>query len=287
MVDIICCGFSIVTNKGKTVVVNCIDDGIYEKDKMLCIYKNMMFDEKIARPTIIQSACTKLIRTSILKKCISYVDNCITFGEDAATVYRCILNSDSIAILNKDLYDYNRIPEQSMCTSTDINSFTGIKVFYKSMHQYFKDYDAEYNLKSQLNNYVVHLIQMALKNNFGFRGISFESCIPFNAFTNAKNIALYGAGKIGREYYNQLISCETTHVTTWVDKNLAGEYIMGRQIDSLDKLKKNDYDVCLIAVAKEEMADEIRNEIIHYTDDKKIVWQKPVRAKSKWIFDLD
>jgi FlaA1/EpsC-like NDP-sugar epimerase len=277
----------VVSNKGKRVEVNCIDEGIYEKDKMPYIYKNMMFDENFSSPSIIQSACTKLIRTSILKKCISYVDNCITYGDDAAIVYRCILNSDSIAILNKGLYDNNRLPEQTMCTSEDINRFTGIQVFYKSMHQYFKDYDAEYNLQSQLNNYVVHLIEMALRNNLGFRGISSGNCIPFNAFTNAKNIALYGAGKIGKEYYNQLMSCETIHVTTWVDKNLAGECIMGRQIDPLDKLKENDYDLCLIAVAKEEMADEIRNEIIHYTDEKKIVWQKPVRAKSKLIFDLD
>lgn len=99
---------------------------------------------------------------------------------------------------------------------------------------------------------------------------------PFEDVPRDKNIVLWGAGSVGKQYFSQLNRIKWAKSILWVDKNwekylsIYGEKCI---IHSPDSIKDYDCDYVVIAVASYLSAAEIRNEINEKgISDDKIVW---------------
>lgn len=92
------------------------------------------------------------------------------------------------------------------------------------------------------------------------------------------NIALYGAGKLGIFLFKLLNA--KFNIVCWVDSNYKRiSYVQGMQIQSPEKLKYVDVEKIIIAVEKEQLADEIRQNILCYGIGKdKILWN-PIKQR--------
>lgn len=94
-------------------------------------------------------------------------------------------------------------------------------------------------------------------------------------FGNGKRIALYGAGNVGKDYYRQLH--ELAEIVTWVDHRWYYLRRDGLMVDCVDSLLVTDYDYVLVAVEKENAAEEIIQDLINLgIDRQKIIWMQPV-----------
>ena len=95
---------------------------------------------------------------------------------------------------------------------------------------------------------------------------------------DGKKIALYGAGKVGKDYYYQILQNDRCEIVAWADKVKYGKsgLISVCRPDALQNVK---YDMIILAVKNKTVADEIRTELVQNgicEDDAMILWEEPV-----------
>ncbi len=89
-------------------------------------------------------------------------------------------------------------------------------------------------------------------------------------------IALYAAGKVGKDFYCQNKKYGWYEIQLWIDKALAGDCFDGFPIIGIDELSGNTFDYLFIAVEKEDLAKEIKIELYQAgLDETKILWCHP------------
>ena len=89
-------------------------------------------------------------------------------------------------------------------------------------------------------------------------------------------IILYGAGVVGRSYWNGLRYGEYAEVVSWVDKNyerkLEGQVI----IENPKEISQREFDYIIIAIENENVAREIKGSLLELgIQSEKIIWKKP------------
>ena len=98
---------------------------------------------------------------------------------------------------------------------------------------------------------------------------------PIQCQIDLKNVIIYGAGVVGENYYRQFIG-NGIKVLAWVDKNYKKYKQMGYPVTEIKKIKSIDYNYIIIAVLKEEVAQNIRQELkSEGINEKKLIWIKP------------
>lgn len=135
------------------------------------------------------------------------------------------------------------------------------------------------NLVSSKDQYqMMHMQKAEIEKNqrlnekrikYSFRGITF---LP------EKKIAIYGAGDVGREFY-QCCKILNYEVVAWVDKNWKNIHNLWKdmiQVVDINNLKNISFDYVCIAIYKKEIVDEIKKEILRLgIDPEKIIWVRP------------
>ncbi|MBO5057622.1 MAG: glycosyltransferase [Lachnospiraceae bacterium] len=96
--------------------------------------------------------------------------------------------------------------------------------------------------------------------------------LPVEKLKDNPKIILYGAGKVGQLFYRQIIQSEELELIAWADKSA----IVGKGQIFPEKIKELDYDMIIIGVANESMAEQIEKELMELGITKdKIFWEKP------------
>lgn len=272
-VDIVNYNITSVCGNRTTDWMYTIPDGIYEQRQLADIYPRMMFDFAHGCPGIIQSLCTKLMRKSILQAAIETVDNRITLGEDAATVYQAMLTAGKIAVTSQCLY-YYRDRDDSMSVAKDMNIFLKISYFQQYMSKIFANYQKEYQLERQLRAYLLYFAEKGMRDNFSLTWKKTYR-IPLSALKRCgRRIVLYGAGNVGTSYYRQLSAAGDIEVAAWVDRKAKPE-LPGCRIQSVDALAGVTFDTVLIAVLNRDTAEEIKADLSKFASGEQIIWEKP------------
>lgn len=283
--DIVCCGAIIVSLSKQKKFYNRMKEGLYNLESLPKLYETMMFDETENAPGILQSIWSKLFKKALLESCLIPVVNEITYGEDAAIVYPYCLKAKRIVVTNETYYYYRENPS-SMCGGKNIEIFKKIDLFYKYMNQVFHGYPVEWKLERQLRLYMIHFVKMGLDKNFHLQ-CNNRYQLPYKQLLDSKKIVLYGAGSVGRSYYEQLIEQDIWEIVLWVDKQGVGQIQNGHVISSVNSLYRAEYDKILIAVKDELMASDIRNKLLLLgIKNEKIVWIQPITKPMEWKLQI-
>lgn len=90
----------------------------------------------------------------------------------------------------------------------------------------------------------------------------------------ADNIVLYGAGKFGRQLYRKIKDMGKTNIVKWVDKQQKSEELdYPDEVSGIEAIKEVEFAQIVIAVVKEELAEEIKQELREYgIPEEKIFW---------------
>jgi len=83
---------------------------------------------------------------------------------------------------------------------------------------------------------------------------------------------LYGAGNVGKQFYDQITETNFCKIVLWLDKN--ADEILVKKPETIASLNHNDYDIVVIAIENETIANDVKNffighkiletKIIHY-----------------------
>lgn len=130
----------------------CFEEGFYDRARLESeIFPKMLFDGRFYRFGVNPNCWSKLVRRELIEKNLLPVDERIRMGEDAAFIYPCMLDSQSITCVKTPTYHY-RITEQSMSNAYDERLKDIILLPYKRLKE--KNIDSNFDISSQLNYYL-------------------------------------------------------------------------------------------------------------------------------------
>lgn len=96
---------------------------------------------------------------------------------------------------------------------------------------------------------------------------------PIEYIQKNQKIILYGAGKVGTDYYNFLKESHYCHLAGWVDIDYQKLRKMGKEVSSLETINEMQYDLVLIAHANKGIAGAIKADLQKMGIPKeKIIW---------------
>ena len=107
---------------------------------------------------------------------------------------------------------------------------------------------------------------------------------PFALVDKNADIILYAAGKVGRQFYEQIKQSGYCNLIAWVDKNAADMNDKSKSnvsdsitIKSPKEIDMNNCDCIVIAIEHENMANRVMAEIAekYNVPEEKMVWKKP------------
>ena len=107
-------------------------------------------------------------------------------------------------------------------------------------------------------------------------GLSVGYIFPYELVKAGSRVIIYGAGVVGRCYYNCLKSGAYAEVAALIDKNWSDMADASYEVYPPEHIPEIPYDVVIVAVEPEELYRNIREELKELgVRDEKIIWRKP------------
>ena len=217
-------------------------------------------------------ACGKLFRRDLLAGVIRDVDQGIVHGEDYAWFFSFVPLARRIVVTDCFLYHY-RMHEKSTSTSFNMESFTQLQALKNYFNKQVKKQRIGDKNQAGVNQLVWGGLMHALREVYG---LSVGYIFPYELVKAGSKVVIYGAGVVGRCYYNCLKSGSYAEVAALVDKNWSGMTDTAYEVCPPDRILEVPYDVVIIAVEPEELYRSIRVELKELgVEDGKIIWKKP------------
>lgn len=278
--DMITCAIERDEKQYRRIVSDDFEEGIYTKDALVDLLGKAIYDfesEKMQR--FIPVLWNKVYITRIMKEvALELNGNNIAYAEDFVMLYHYMLKCKSIFISKNPHYIY-RYRENSAMHGKRDTILIDINRAYLSLKHAFCGTEDRMKLEYQLQKWTVCVTAYAFNNQMAFdNNICPMEFLLDGEVLRSNRIAIYGAGKCGRDYYKQLERNKRKPVI-WVDKNFVEYRKQHIPVDSPELVEKEDFDILLIAISREDMAKEIIDELESKGIRKdKLFWKKPVRV---------
>lgn len=102
---------------------------------------------------------------------------------------------------------------------------------------------------------------------------AYSYIFPFDKVEHNAKVIVYGAGKVGKIFINQLLATGYAELVLWCDRAFE-DY--GIDVSDPQKIKEVQFDKLIIAIEREKVALEIRNHLVKMgVSNEKIVWEMP------------
>ena len=191
-------------------------------------------------------------------------------GEDAACVYPCMLNIDSLYVLNKSLYHYRQTTSSMVKKVVDFelerNNFS---LLYHSVLKKFEQYKNIFDLREQWLEYLLFL--MVPRSDTLYNNIEkLDYLFPFPNVKKGSNIVIYGMGTYGQRLYNYLKRTSFCNVLMCADRNYIELCKQGLCVDSPEEISKHDYDAIIVASSFAKARMSIYNDLIKRFPKEKV-----------------
>ncbi len=138
------------------------EDGFYDRSRLESeLFPTMLFNGQYYRFGVNPNCWSKLVKRELIEKNLYSVDERIRMGEDAAFIYPCLLDADSVACIKIPTYHY-RITGQSMSTAYDEKLKDIILLPYEQLKS--KNGKSKFDISSQLDYYLIYMTNFLIRN---------------------------------------------------------------------------------------------------------------------------
>lgn len=264
-----------------------VDSGLWEKGiklvaKVQGLINISQKDEKIKfLETVLEpgnlvypSTCTKIFRAELITKCYMQIAEDNQIGEDLINLCICVLESNKVALMDSAYY-YYRVRNDSMIHSKKRNGIREQLRLYEGICRVLTTYNCYQELKEAMDRFLWPRIFMYVEQKahyFQVRKYYFGDV----DILQGKKIIVYGAGRVGRDYYAQICLYTACKVVAWMDTCPERYNYPHIRLHGIDDLNSIEFDLLLIAVKDAGTANEICNQMIsRKIPQNKIYWSKP------------
>lgn len=234
-------------------IVNHVKPTIYIGEELEQLKNSILMNENFFESKMLPHLCDKIIRKDIVACNINFVEDCITFGEDATCAYPCMLQAKSILVVDDAPYHYRQREGSAVKSQHELRADNFIQI-YQILR---KSFGGREGLLLQLKYYMFFLLLLKSYSQFASKMLLF----PFEEIKSDAKIYLYGAGGFGRVLKNYIETCPELQFVGWTDGNAIKYREMGISIDTVEEMMAADFDYLVISVLNERIAQEIREKL--------------------------
>lgn len=256
---------------------NYYTEGLYlEKDICSKIIPGMMYDYSLGCRKIEPSVINKIMKKELYLKVTKSIKSRISLGDDALITYPALCDAKRLYITNKVYYHYRK--NMDSCTHTyPVERILEVQNFQKEINRLFENRGMKEIMEFQVECYVRSFVSMMVKNWYGIERSSIMYCFPYEKIDKGANLAIYGAGEVGKSYVNAVIKSQYVRIVIWADKNHDEiKSYNGYKISAPEDLLIKRYDKVLIANYRKEIAMKIKNDLLTMgVEGEKIIWEQP------------
>ncbi len=229
-----------------------VAEGLYEGSSLMKLYGSMMMNGDFYVHGIPTNLWGKLFRREIIEKIQLGIPDQITYGEDAACVYPCLLNAQSVYVSNIPLYHY-RIRQGSIVHGGCIG-IDNFRYLYAGLKKSFRLHGQHVLLEQQLNYFIW---QALLLKEYDIIP-SPVPLFPFPKVEAGMKIAIYGAGLFGQTVRQYCLNSGIVSVCGWFDRDYQGYIQQGLPVDDPAAALDTDFDIMVIAILNMAVVRQIQ-----------------------------
>lgn len=236
---------------------NTVMEGLYQTKKQLEeIYARMLMNGNFFEPGISTYIWNKFFKRSLLEKYQMKVSDVISYGEDTACVYPCILAAGSVCVTNLHLYHY-RVRQDSIVRN-GLVSDENIRHLFQTLKENFESHIQRNVLHKQLEYYMWHTFLLKRYDQIKSDLLLY----PFEKVKAGMKIVIYGAGMFGQVIEQYCRQREDVVVAGWFDKRYEEYAGQGLDVKSGEDVTATDFDVMVIAILNTALAQKIKENYI-------------------------
>lgn len=238
-----------------------LNKGFYDRKRIKQeVYNRLIWDFDSGNPGIECSQCVRLTKRELLLDRYRDLTVHVYYGEDMAITYPLYRRIRNMQVVPYSFY-MHRQPVNEGCQSyirTD-GYFEEIFKLYNYLMAQFIDCGEEYNILKQIEYLYMYMVQLKKrKYKDDNQGILYY--FPFDKTYPHKKLLLYGAGNVGRSYYEQLIRINYCDELLWVDKD--ARYIKDDRVRPIDEIWSYNPDYVVIAIKDEDICNSVKEYLI-------------------------
>ena len=246
-------------------------EGIYEGTDLNDIKSNMIWDKTKQGFQIDPSLCMKIFRKDIIETCVKNVLNIkIHYAQDVIITYPAIKEAEKLGIIH-DAYYFHRRREIGVQPAYLMDSQYYYKLYlvYKYLSEIFK---FDKNILQQIEAFYQYSVKLRCLYNTQDVTIG-KWLFPFDKVKKGSNIIIYGYGKVGKTYIQQLEKLNFCNVICIVDSAYEKYQDNGGKIFPIEHIVNKRYDYIVIANASDDVKHKIKNVLMNNfnVEEKKII----------------
>lgn len=276
--DIVCGNlFHELINSGNTgIEKNKIASGLYAGERLRAeLYPNMIYYSSAGRFLfgVLQYLPGKLFKRGTVLNALTMLNPKIFDAEDVSCVFPMLYGAQRVYV--SDCVDYHyRIHDGSECHSKrDIRYVQNALLLREGL---LKAFGGDLMMTRQVHRFMAQYINNASLELWGFKYASDSAykvwTRPNGVNLENRKVAIYGAGRLGKKCYKDLMDVNGVDVVAWFDTNSYGKKCGGVEILPMDRLPTVEFDYIIIAISDVAAFDQIRDICIaHGISGKKII----------------
>lgn len=256
----------------RTLKENKVQEGLYVtgQDKEL-LYQTMFMNGVFYEFGIMPTLWSKLFRRELLVVEQNRVSDLISYGEDAACTFPCLMGAASVYVTNYPLYHYRQRQGSIVKGSSKVPKSNFREIYHLLNSKYERAFHIKEILMGQLHCYMWFILLVKAYEGTAAGMVFF----PFTKVTPNKRIAIYGAGGFGKTIKIYCDTARNIEVIGWADLHYDAYRNQGMDVISVDELQKSDFDFVVISVLNERLAEDIKEDFIKRgISEEKIDWVK-------------
>ncbi len=259
--------------KGGNQKVVALDESEYffDEETRVSVIENWLLGKR----GIISPLWAKLYPSYLIRQSYSNVPDNMSQGEDFANFVNLLSVVRSIVCTSNTYYHYI-YRKDSYSNDIDSHEFTNLhSMVAYCRNTIIKNYP-KIN-KDVLDNWVVgqcigNLKRMSCNSDFSIPLYNFKEIETLLG----KKVIIYGAGAVGKDYIVQLCKYDNISIVAWVDKKYKNFDFEWKKVEPVSEILHKDYDIIIVAVKRQDMAEQITNELLEMKINKdKILWKEP------------
>lgn len=250
--------------------LNTVKKGFYYGTEIHQLQNEMLMPDNFFEWGVLPHLCDKVMKKKLIERNIFSIPNTVSFGEDAACTFPCILEAERAVVLEITPYHYRQREGSMVKELRELGQekFAGL---YQVLKKAFGD---NMHLKEQLKYYMFFVL--LLKKYSAWTGNM--PLFPFSKVQKKSRILVYGAGGFGRIIEQFVRNSQELRLAGWVDQNAAYYKETGLDVSPLNEIIEKQFDYLVIAILNECLAEKIQQELIQMgiSPDKIDIVQKEV-----------
>lgn len=276
-VDVVCTGYYKEVEDNTAVVYERMTEGYYDMRDESLYKKGLVIDEDSGERNINGYLWCKLFKKEMLADVIERLEDKIHCGEDSAAIYAILPRLKSIYILHEAYYHYRTNPD-SIVNSRNEHMLESINLIYLFLGNEYKNHKFENHLMRQRDFIMLDMLLKGINASFfSYDNVQIPAyMLPEFRINKDMRIVVYGAGKVGRCYYQQLKGKGYEDVCL-LDKNASEKGMAKGVVHYPQMLKTAEFDMVIIGVKFKGIAEGIKREImeLYGVPEEKILWDEP------------